>query len=606
MALEAAAFGRLATPIIKDIYEGAKKFGVRGLHRWEAKGFAAKMGRRIKALESVRTLWKPEAISLMDFFHPPKLIINGKPSFIGRLSELPANLVVIEGIVGQGKSVFLRSLAIQEIGSNEAKRLPVLVDLKDLSSKLDLRQAVLRQLESYDIDVDDDTLNYLYRSGKVTLLLDGFDEIEENSVKSVYLEIEHLGLRFPDLQIVVSSRPGREIQKSSNFRNLPIAQLTQSEFSAFLTKLGVGAEKSISIRQAIKNSPSKISNLITTPLMLTLVVIVYEAESQIPETLPEFFDRLFQTVFSRHDRIKAAFTRKHYSGLSEKSLQRLFEAFCFMSLQSGHGRTISQSQFDEIFDHACEYADQSNCDSMKFKQDIVQVACLMLEDGVDSYTFLHKSIVEYYAAAFVRSLGDNNAKMFYSSTIEKSSGWEETLRFLRSIDSFRYFRDYVIPIVNAERTEVLASIVDNSNESIISTFKRLYPGLGVYFRMDAETKGAVKVSAYGSIIERSADNLTGLGFLLMDALAEMTINVNTIEELNSQFNAHPEHAIDDLGVHVPGEALLRAYGTVEVRKAFDLYKNKLDKLADEANEIVGKENKKSLIFSRRQPKSEIG
>ncbi|WP_146185453.1 NACHT domain-containing NTPase [Acidovorax sp. HMWF029] len=340
--------------------------------------------------------------------------------------------------------------------------------------------------------------------------------------------------------------------------------------------------------------------------MLTLVVIVYEAESQIPETLPEFFDRLFQTVFSRHDRIKAAFTRKHYSGLSEKSLQRLFEAFCFMNLQSGHGRTISQSQFDEIFDHACEYADQSYCDSMKFKQDIVQVACLMLEDGVDSYTFLHKSIVEYYAAAFVRSLGDNNAKMFYSSTIEKSSGWEETLRFLRSIDSFRYFRDYVIPIVNAERTEVLASIVDNSNESIISTFKRLYPGLGVYFRMDAETTGAVKVSAYGSIIERSADHLTGLGFLLMDALAEMTINVNTIEELKSQFNAHPEHAIDDLGVHVPGEALLRAYGTIEVRKAFDLYKNKLDKLADEANEIVGKENKKSLIFSRRQSKSEAG
>ena len=92
----------------------------------------------------------------------------------------------------------------------------------------------------------------------------------------------------------------------------------------------------------------------------------------------------------------------------------------------------------------------------------------------------------------------------------------------------------------------------------------------------------------------------------MDALAEMTINVNTIEELNSQFNAHPEHAIDDLGVHVPAEALLRAYGTAEVRKAFDSYKNKLDKLADEANEIVGKENKKSLIFSRRQSKSEIG
>lgn len=600
MVLEAAAFGRLVTPIVKDIYNGAKKFGVRGLNRWEAKGFAAKIGRRIKSLESVRTLWKPEAISLMDFFHPPKLTIGGKSSFVSRLTELPSNLVVIEGIVGQGKSVFLRSLAIQEIRSNDAKRLPILIELKDLNSKLDLRQAIIRQMESYDIEVDDDTLNYLYRSGKITLLLDGFDEVEEGFIKSVYLEIEHMGLRFPDLQIVVSSRPGREIQKSSNFRILPIAHLTQSEFLAFLAKLGVGAEKSLSIRQAIRNSPSKISNLITTPLMLTLVVIVYEAESQIPETLPEFFDRLFQTVFSRHDRIKAAFTRKHHSGLSEKSLQRLFEAFCFMSLQSGYGRTISQSQFDEVFDHACDYSDQSACDGSKFKQDIVQVACLMLEDGVDSYTFLHKSIVEYYAAAFVRSLGDRNANMFYASAIEKSSGWEETLRFLRSIDSLRYFRDYVIPIVNIEREQVVSAISDDSNEAIISVFKRLYPGLGVYFRVDAESAGTVKVSAYGSVIERSADHLTGLGFLLMDALADISINVHTIEELKSRFNAHPEHAMDELGVHVPGEVLLRQYGTDEVRKAFDKYKDRLNKLISEANEAVGKENKRSLIFERKQ------
>lgn len=600
MVLEAAAFGRLVTPIVKDIYEGAKKYGVRGLHRWEAKGFSAKMGRRIKSLENVRTLWKPEAISLMDFFHPPKLTIGGKSNFVSRLTELPSNLVVIEGIVGQGKSVFLRSLAIQEIRSNDAKKLPILIELKDINSKLDLRQAIIRQLESYDIEVDDDTLNYLYRSGKITLLLDGFDELEDGTIKSVYLEIEHMGLRFPDLQIVVSSRPGREIQKSSNFKILPIAQLTQSEFLAFLAKLGVGAEKSLSIRQAIRNSPSKIINLITTPLMLTLVVIVYEAESQIPETLPEFFDRLFQTVFSRHDRIKAAFTRKHHSGLSEKSLQRLFEAFCFMSLQNGYGRTISQYQFDEVFEHACDYADQSNCDGTKFKQDIVQVACLMLEDGVDSYTFLHKSIMEYYAAAFVRSLGDENAKMFYSSAIEKSSGWEETLRFLRSIDSLRYFRDYVIPIVNIEREQVVLAISDDSSDLIISVFKRLYPGLGVYFRIDADSVGAVKVSAYGSVVERSADHLTGLGFLLMDALAEMSINVHTVDELRSQFNAHPEHALDELGVHVPGEALLRAYGTTEVRKAFEMYKGRLDKLISEANEAVGRENKRSLIFARKQ------
>lgn len=74
--------------------------------------------------------------------------------------------------------------------------------------------------------------------------------------------------------------------------------------------------------------------------MLTLVVIVYETESQIPETLPDFFEKLFQVVFTRHDKLKAAFNRKHYTGLSEGTLQKVFEAFCFMCVQDGIGRSL--------------------------------------------------------------------------------------------------------------------------------------------------------------------------------------------------------------------------------------------------------------------------
>ena len=158
-------------------------------------------------------------------------------------------------------------------------------------------------MESYDIEIDEETIDFLFRSGKFSLLLDGFDEIEEKIVKATYLHIEHLARRYPELLIVVTSRPGNEIQKSPTFKTLQISELTPAEFPAFLAKLGVNSEKSLDLRQAIRNSPSKLSSLIKTPLMLTLVVIVYEAETRIPETLPEFFDRLFQVVVSNHDRL---------------------------------------------------------------------------------------------------------------------------------------------------------------------------------------------------------------------------------------------------------------------------------------------------------------
>lgn len=595
-----ASLARLLEPLIKDLYQGAKKLGVNGLAKWEIKKSTDKIGKRIKAIEVVRTLWKQDGpISLLDFFHQPKLIINEKPTIISRVTELPSNFIVIEGIIGQGKSIFMRSLASEEIRSNNAKRLPIFIELKNLNAKMDLRLAIHKQLESYDIEVDEDTLNYLYRVGKVVLLLDGFDEVEENIIKQTYLDIESLTLKYPELQIVVSSRPGHEIQKSSQFQSLKIANLAQSEYSAFLTKLKISSERSLSLREAIKNSPSNISSLIKTPLMLTMVVMVYETESQIPETLPEFFEKLFSFIFTRHDSLKAAFTRRHFSGLSERRLRTLFESFSFMTLQFGYGRTLTQVQFDEVFDQALDYAEDCKCTSDNFKKDIIKVACLMLDDGIDTYTFLHKSILEYFAAAFVKRLGEENAILFYSSIVEKSRGWEDVLIFLKAIDGVRYSRHYLIPIINKHRTEIIDPANSENDSSFILQISKLYPGIGVYFKLDPKDKTRVQVTGFGSLDSRPGDEVGNFAFLLLDALNNIIPSTLTTEELIMNFHADPTNSTHYLGIHVSTTPLLREYGTSELKKAVGILESRLDRFAEEGRTIIAQEEKKKLIFQPR-------
>jgi predicted NACHT family NTPase len=193
--------------------------------------------------------------------------------------------------------------------------------------------AVFRTLASIDIELTEEGFSYLANCGRTVLLLDGFDEIEDELVKQTVSDLDFLSQKYPELQRAITSRPGNEIQKSTNFRLFKILPLRSPDYGQFLRKLGLDIDKIHSIRVAIDSSPSKASNLITTPLMLTLVVIVYNAEKEIPATLPEFFERLFQVVFTRHDTLKAAFARKRHSGLSERRLQTLFEAFCFMVMQ---------------------------------------------------------------------------------------------------------------------------------------------------------------------------------------------------------------------------------------------------------------------------------
>ena len=487
----------------------------------------------------------------------------------------------------------LRSLAIEELLSNDAKWLPIFLELKDLTPKIGLNQAILRQLDSYDIDIDDKTLDYLFKSGKVALLLDGFDELDQLIIKDVSLEIEHLITKYPELKLIISSRPGHEIQKSTSLLTLPIAPLAESEYSAFLDRLKVDTKKSLALRQAIRNSPSKISALITTPLMLTLVVLVYESDSEIPDTLPEFFEGLFQVVFTRHDRQKANFNRKHHCGLSERKLQQLFEAFSFMTIQLGFARTISHKQFEEIFENALAYTEQTKCELEDFKQDMTKVACLMLEDGSDSISYLHKSILEYYAAAFVRRLDDESASLFYTAIRNNPRRWADVMAFLKSIDVVRYARYYTLPVIRDHRELIIIPSVSANDRQLATLISDLYPKLGVYYKLKDD--GKYHRGAIGSMLERTGEEIGSFGYLLMDILSDDTPPV--VDDLAETYGHAPTTEDEYFGLKIPLIVFLNKFGVSDLKKSIGIFEERLIRAEADANFIVAGEEKKKLIFA---------
>lgn len=593
---------RLLTPLVNDLYKGAKKIGARGFQKWEEKNFPRKLARRIRAIDEVKTIWSPEKeTSLSIFYYPSKLIIEGKPKLATRLTELEGKNSVIEGTVGQGKSILLRNLAIQEILSNDARRLPVFIELRSLSAKLTLQQAIIKQLSSYDIEVDDDSLGYLQRSGRLAYLLDGFDELEESLEKETLLELEFLSQKYPELLILVTSRPNNAVQKSAAFRVIPIAPLTPGDYVPFINKLGLAAIQAVQIREAIRKSPSKLTNLISTPLMLTMVVIVYQSEYEIPETLPEFFNKLFHVVFTRHDKLKAAYLRKHYSGLSERKLQNLFEAFCFMSMQNGFTRSLSSEQFEKAFDDAAEYVEDCKCESEMFKLDLTKVACLMIEEGIDTTTFLHKSIMEYYAASFVKHSADEVASMFYAEVVPDSRHWWEVLSFLREIDTFRYSRDFAIPESKIIRANYFENESQRTDRTLIDILAKCHPGLCLNLAPSDEDRQSLKVNSYGPFQQERHLGMRDFSTALLEPM-ERTIPdplpLHGIHELFGGLNIK-EESVDKV-YEIPLSLLITKLGGEHFWKAIDIFLSRIDKQSEEALKIIQQQEKRKAIFSKKQ------
>jgi NACHT domain len=603
-AATVTATARLLSPIVTDIYKGAKGKVQKDLANWSSAINIRGIAKTLSKIETVKTLWSPDKeVSLHDFYYPSKIVEDSRNRRINSIDDLPDGNVTIQGIVGQGKSIFMRFLASTAIRSKIQGSIPLFLELRTLSAKLSLKAAIFKSLEAVGVEASEESFSYLANSGRLLLLLDGFDETPEECVKDVCADLEYFQIKYPDFRIIVSSRPGNEIQKTTGFRVIELAQLEKADYSPFLDRLNVPAPKRSEIVRAISNSPSHIAGIIKTPLMLTLVLMVYETEREIPPTLPEFFERLFQVVFTRHDRLKVGFNRKHHSGLSERRLQLLFEAFCFMALQFGYGRSLSSEQFASAFDAAIEYTPNCGSEVEKFRLDITKVACLMLEEGLDLATFLHKSIVEYYAASFIKHSADDVATLFYQSALSNFKQWEAVLSFLKEIDAYRYARDYTMREVPPILDEVEILNKGKNRNALFAYVERHQPRIGVGFLKEPSKKVKADLARYyGPLSPPTAECMKRLPDLITDAVQRSIPTALTSQELDGILVDTP-HGESVTGLsneaHLSYATAARHFGDAELWLSLALFEKALRADIASAKAVIDGQEKRKLIFQKK-------
>ncbi|WP_426780928.1 NACHT domain-containing protein [Pseudomonas syringae] len=443
--MSAALLARVLAPVFKDLYSGAKGEVQKSLHKISTVAGVKKLATTLAKLDKVKTIWSAdEDVSIHKFYYPSSLSIEGNNILVESTNDLPEGNIVIQGIVGQGKSIFMRHLACSLLTAPGMPSIPFLFELRNISSKRTVQDCINSFLITIGMTGGEETFNYLASTGRIVLLLDGFDEVPESCVADTLVEIDVMQVRFPDLKIIVSSRPQNQVQQIVGFKVLNLVPLTPDDYDAFVRKLIPSAAKRNDVVSALNSCPSNIVGIISTPLMLTLVIIVYQTEKEIPESLSDFFDKLFGIVFTKHDKLKAGFNRQHYSGLPERKLRALFDAFCFMVIQLGGGRTLAPRLFNKAFDGALMLSKGCECELEDFRKDIIQVACLLVEEGIDLTTFLHKGLLDYHAAAFVKDLPEVRAKTFYSAAVLEFNKWKYPLDFLQVIDLPRYAEYYYL------------------------------------------------------------------------------------------------------------------------------------------------------------------
>ncbi len=479
MSLEISLTGltKLLSPIITSLIKGGATIIKEKKLEWDANSSTTKLSKLIIKINTVKTIWSRDKDILIDDFYYPSRVTSRYSASVISPSELISNNVVIQGIVGQGKSIFMRKLCNTAL---EEELIPFFIELRMISAERPLLKLLMDFMIAAGIQGDNDIFKYLAEKNKIVLILDGFDEISSEMVSGTIYQISQLQRAHEDLKIIISSRPSQITESLSGFDVLRLQELVEDDYEPFLRKLIPDSLVRHDINLAIAGAPNNIKGVMTTPLMLTLLLIVYQFETEIPATLPDFFEKLFNAVFVQHDGYKPGFVRERHSGLSASKLQKLFDAFCFMALQRDTNRTLTKKQFNEVFDKAVKYTPASKCEVEGFKADIVKVTCLMLDDGFDQVSFLHKSIMEYHAASFITNSNNELATTFYSIVAEDFDRWSETLNFLSYIDEFRYGEYYILKEYPDSLSRLSSTLQERTPEALESYLNIELPNLEIY------------------------------------------------------------------------------------------------------------------------------
>ncbi len=451
----AIAVKKAVEKLVEDIYDLGKGELGKQLSRWRAKAAIDGAYKKLKHIRNIKTIWQVEkAVDIAKFYYPSRVLVDQKPVVVNDLADLPSHgNLIIEGTVGQGKSIFFRYLASRELVRGQV--IPLFVELRRIRDGQSLTDHLRDELASLGLETDEDTLNFLAQHGKLTLFLDGFDEVPETRRANLVSDVEHFSRRHEKTRVLISSRPNSGVTASALFRVFHLAPLAGDDYEGVVHCLAHSEALSTQVVEGVRRIGASVISLLTTPLMVALLMIRYKVEHSIPENTVAFYDGLFLLLLQRHDKLKAGYVRPRASGLSDASLQDTFDALCYLSRKADAG-TFTLGELHELTKQSL-HAVQVNGDAATALQDITTITCLVLEEGGEC-RFIHRSVQEYHAAHFIKGRPDDIARRFYEAMPARWQAWRHELTFLATIDRYRFLEWFFIPdclaALNLQRDDV--------------------------------------------------------------------------------------------------------------------------------------------------------
>jgi predicted NACHT family NTPase len=325
----------------------------------------------------------------------PKLMILGKP--------------------GAGKTTFLKHLAIQCSGGGfQAHRVPVFVTLKDFAEADGTPDLVtfIAQWVNPDSRLNPvpTALQQILSNGRALILLDGLDEVRETDAARVLRQIQQFSERYADNAFVITCRIAAREYTFAQFTEVEVADFDDAQIADVSGKwfrCKQDAVKAERFLQKLKENPP-IRDLASSPLLLTLLSLVFEDAGDFPANRAELYQNGVDVLLKKWDAKRNIERHQFYKKLSLKRKEDLLSQIAYRTFATGNyffkQKEVERQIRDFIENLSGASTDEEvlNLDSEAVLKSIEAQHGLFVERARGIYSFSHSTFHEYFAAREIK------------------------------------------------------------------------------------------------------------------------------------------------------------------------------------------------------------
>ena len=224
--------------------------------------------------------------------------------------------LMVLGKPGAGKTTFLKYLAVQCIGGNFQSdatgkpllplRFPIFITLKDFAEaaeKPDILQYITQRLSDCDLIDADVLVKQLLKRGKVLVLLDGLDEVQEEDTSRVLKQVQEFSYQFSANQLVITCRIAAKEYTFQGFTEVEVADFNSLQIATFAQNWFQFKKDTVKGKRFIEklNDNKQIQELATNPLLLTLLCLVFGEVGNFPANRSELYKEGVDVLLKKWD-----------------------------------------------------------------------------------------------------------------------------------------------------------------------------------------------------------------------------------------------------------------------------------------------------------------